>query len=236
LSPPAHLYERLLAMDQAEAWAIAERFLDGKPLAELYDAVILPVLSLAEEDRYKGALTDVRWKFVLLSMGELVARLSEYQPRGPIREERTERSMRIEAGRASQQKEFAVVCLSAADKADELTTVMLTQLLERAGYQTLMLAPDALSDEIFRGLAAEKDTVILISALPPFAFVETRTLCQRVRAHLPENRIAVALWNSDEDAEELLARFGTARPDLVVGTLGQAMGQVEAWRRATRKS
>jgi predicted PurR-regulated permease PerM len=236
LSPAAHLYERLLAMDQTEAWAIAERFLDGKPLAKLYDSVIVPVLSLAEEDRHKGALSDVRWKFVLLSMGELVARLSEYQPSEPLEDLRSERSVMIDVRRIRLQKEFAVVCLSAGDEANALATVMLTQLLEQANYQTLMLAAEAVSEEILRGLGAEKDTVIFISALPPFAFAQSRALCQRVRAQLSENRIAVALWNSDEDAEELLARFGNARPEAVVGTLAQAMAQVETWQRATRKA
>jgi hypothetical protein len=235
LSPTGRIYERLLAMDQTEAWAVAEAFLDGKPLAELYDSVIIPVLSLAEEDRHKGVLSDVRWKFVLLSMGELVARLSEYQPTGSLDDEKSARSILIAARRALLQKEFAVVCVAAGDKADELATVMLTQLLERAGFQTLMLAADALSDEILGGLAAEKDTVIFISALPPFAFAQTRALCQRVRSHLSENRIAVALWNSDEDAEEMLARLGAARPELVVSTLAQSVRQVETWQRATRK-
>jgi hypothetical protein len=235
LSPPARLYERLLAMDQTEAWAIAEAFLDGNPLVKLYDSVIIPVLSLAEEDRHKGALSDVRWEFVLLSVGELVARLSEYQPPCSFVEEKSERSILIAARRALLQKEFAVVCVAAGDKADELATVMLTQLLERAGFQTLMLTADAMSDEILRGLAAEKDTVIFLSALPPFAFAQTRALCQHVRSYLPENRIAVALWNSDEDPEEMLARFGAARPELVVSNLAQSIRQVETWQQSTRK-
>lgn len=236
LSPAARLYERLLAMDQTEAFAVAEAYLDGKPLAQLYDSVVIPVLSSAEEDRHKGVLSDVRWKFVLLCMGELVARLSEYQPTGSSGEQKSERSLLIEARRVRLQKEFAIVCLSAGDKSDELTTVMLAQLLERAGYQTLMLAADAISDDILGGLAAEKDTVIFITALPPFAFAQARAMCQRVRFHLPENRIAVALWNSQDDPEEMLARFGTAGPEVVVGTLAEAMTQVGAWRRTTRKS
>jgi predicted PurR-regulated permease PerM len=226
LSPAARLYERLLAMDQAEAWAVAEEFLDGKPLAELYDSVVIPVLSLAEEDRHKGALSDVRWKFVLLCMRELVARLSEYQPEKPL-----------PPGAADLlQKEIAVVCIYPGDKADELATSMLAQLLERAGYQTLMLAPDAISEVILRGLAAEKDTVVFISALPPFAFAESRKLCLQVREHMGANRVAIALWNSHEDAEEMQARYGAGRPEVVVSTMAQSIRQVEAWQRATRRA
>jgi len=226
LSPAARLYERLLAMDQAEAWAVAEGFLDGKPLAELYDAVVIPVLGLAEEDRHKGALSDVRWKFVMLCMGELVARLSEYEPEKPV----------PPGLRAQLEKEIAVVCIYTGDKADELATVMLTQLLERAGYQSLMLDADSMSEVILGGLAGEKDTVLFISALPPFAFAESRKLCQRVREHMADNRVAVALWNSKEDAEEMQARYGMARPEVVVSTMAQAVRQVEAWQRATRRA
>jgi predicted PurR-regulated permease PerM len=225
LSPAARMYERLLAMDQAESWAVAEEFLVGKPLAELYDSVIIPVLSLVEEDRYKGELTDVRWEFVLLCVGELVARLSEYQAEKPI-----------PVSSASLEKEIAVVCVSTGDKAAELATVMLTQLLERAGYQSIQLPADALSDEVLRGLAGEKDTVVFISALPPFAFAQSRKLCQQVREHMAGNRVAVALWNSAEDTDEMLARFGAARPEVVVTTMAQSIRQVEAWQRATRRA
>ncbi|GAC1417144.1 MAG: AI-2E family transporter [Acidobacteriaceae bacterium] len=234
LSPAARLYERLLAMDQAEAWSVTENYLNGKPLMELYDCVILPVLSLAEEDRHKGVLNDVRWKFMLLSVGEIIAKLSEYKLAEPALEPKSDRSLLIEARRRQSQQEFAIVCLTARDKADELATVMLTQVLERAGYQTLILAADAASEDILRGLAGEKDTVLFLSALPPFAFAQTRGLCQRVRAHLPDNRIAIALWCTKEDSDDMVARFGAARPEVVLGTLRQALAQVESWRTTRR--
>jgi predicted PurR-regulated permease PerM len=236
LSPPAHLYERLLAMDQKEAWAIADRYLQGKPLAALYDSVILPVMSLAEEDRYKGALTEVQSNFVLLCLGELVARLSAYAPMILPDSDRSIRSIELEARRAHLQKEFAVICISGPERADALANVMLAQVLEAAGHKALVLSAEALSDEILEALALEKDTVVLLSALPPFAFARARTLCQRVRTHLEENRIAVGLWSSGEDAEEMHPRFGTARPEVVVRTMAQARTQVSAWQKATRRS
>jgi hypothetical protein len=222
LSPAAQMYERLLAMDQTEAWAVAEKFLSGKSRTELYDSVLIPVLSLAEEDRYKGALNDVRWKFSLLCIGELIARLSEYQADAPLHSD------------PDSRKDMAVVCTHAAGEANELTAVMLGQLLQRAGYNSLMLTADAISEYILRGLAAETETVVFVSALPPFAFAETRKMCQRVREYLAGNRIAVALWNSSEDADEVLARFGAARPDVVVTTLAQSIRQVAAWQHATK--
>ncbi len=228
LSPAARLYERLLAMDQTEAWAVAEAYLAGKPLVKLYDSVILPVLGLAEEDRHKGVLNDVRWNFVMLSIEELVARLSEYQLAEP--DERPASVLRV------SQKEFAVVCISGGDKANDLAAVMFTQLLEQGGHAALILSGEAVSDEILRGLGAEKDSLIFLSALPPFAFAHTRAMCQRVRTHMPENRIGVALWNSKEDPDDLLPRFGSGQPEVVVSTLAQAVHQAEEWQRASRKS
>ena len=225
LPPAAHLYERLLALDQVEALAIAERYLDGKPLAELYDSVIIPVLSLAEEDRHKGALTEVQVKFVMLSVGELLARLNGRPVLGEVRENRGRR-----------KKEFAVVCVSADGGIHMLPSVMLSQLLEQAGHQTVILSTDAVSDEILAGLGEEKDTVIIISALPPFAVAQTKALCQRVRVHLPENRIAVAHWNSDEDMEEMATHFGLGRPDVLVAKLGDAVRQVGAWEHEMQRS
>ncbi len=236
LSPAAHIYERLLATDQQQAFEIAETYLRGKPLEKLYDAVILPVLSLAEQDRHRGALDEVRTSFVLLSIGELVARLTSYQQAHDPANAQSDRTQRIDALGASLRKEIAVVCLSASDKADELTTTMLTQLLERAGHPTLTLPADAVSDDILTALAAEKDTIIFLSALPPFAFAQARALCLRVRQHMPENRIALAMWTSDEDPDELQERFGTARPTLVLKTMAQALRQVEQWQRATLKT
>ena len=82
LSAEAQLYERLLAMDQQEAHAIADRYLVGKPLVTLYDTVLIPTLALAEQDRHKGVLDDIRSDFLFLSIGELVAELTDYTQKG----------------------------------------------------------------------------------------------------------------------------------------------------------
>ena len=130
LSAEALFYERLLAMDQQEAHAVANRFLEGKTLVELYDSVLIPALALVEQDRHQGVLDDVRCNFFFLSIGELVAELAGYQ------QKRTGDSTHDASG-FSMQKDFAVVCISASDQADELTTHMLVQLLEQASHQTL---------------------------------------------------------------------------------------------------
>jgi predicted PurR-regulated permease PerM len=224
LSAEALFYERLLAMDQQEARTVANRFLEGKNLVELYDSVVIPALALVEQDRHQGAFDDVRCNFFFLSIGELVAELTSYHPGlDPLLDPHFR-----------MQKDFAVVCISAEDQADELTTHMLVQVLERAFHQTLYL-PATVSDEILDSLANERNTVVFVSALPPFAFSQARAICQRVRTHLPHNRMIVGLWNSTEDPERAqdLTRFGNGRPTAVVNTLAQAVRQVAQWHQET---
>ena len=165
-------------MDEKEARELAERYLKGKRLEDLYDSMIIPALSLAEEDRHKGALDDVRSNFIFLSVGELVARLNGYDRRATSRSPTN--TLMLEEHRNPKPQEFAVVCISASDQADDLTSMMLTQLLEQAGHPTLLLPAGAISEQILAGLAQEPSTVLFVSALPPFAFAQVQAICQKV--------------------------------------------------------
>jgi predicted PurR-regulated permease PerM len=229
LSAEALFYERLLAMDQLEARAVANRFLEGKPLVELYDSVLIPALALVEQDRHQGNLDDKRSDFFFLTIGEIVAELTEYRQKqpadiSPATPKRISRQI---------ENDFAVVCISVSDQADELTTLMLGQLMERASHPTLLLSAASVAGEILDSLAAEPTTVVFISALPPFAFSQARAICQRVRSHLPNNRIIVGLWNSpndpDQTPEQLIERFGSGKPNIIVTSLAQALQQLTNW-------
>jgi predicted PurR-regulated permease PerM len=221
LAPEAKFYERLLAMDQSEAHIIAEAFLESRPLADLYDVLLLPALSLAERDRHQGALDEVRANFVFQCANELIAELSDTALLAPDS---------TPASPALRSKSFPVICVSTQDQGDEIVATMLAQLLEQAGNRTLQLPSSALSDEILGRLAEETDTVICVSSLPPFAFAETRALCQRVRHRLPRNRMIVGLWDPTLDAERIRDRLSTCRPDRVVTNLAQALAQLREWQ------
>ena len=233
LSPEALFYERLLAMDQKEAHAVANRFLQNKSLVDLYDSVLIPALALVEQDRHQGNLDDVRCNFFFLSIGELVAELTDYHPKETA-------DLALPASYPPKQADFAVVCISANDQADELTTHMLVQLMERAGHQTLHLTAATVSSDILDLLSNEPNTVVFISALPPFAFQQARAICQRVRSHLTNNRIVIGLWSPTEDPDQApelnIERFGSGKPTVVVNTLAQALQQVTTWHQEPANS
>ncbi len=227
LSPEAHFYERLLAMDQDEARAIVDRYLKNNSLVDLYDKVFIPTLTLAEQDRCKGQLDEVRSNFLFLCVGELVAELAEYQEANVVR---ADSGVTPPAARRKQRSELGVICICTSERADELATLMLAQTMERAGHPTLMLSTTALSEDILRGLAGEPDTTIFISALPPFAFSQARATCQRLRTMLDKNCIVVGLWNSEEESDQVIERLRKGRPDAAVHTMVQALQQVVQWQ------
>jgi predicted PurR-regulated permease PerM len=239
LSVEAQFYQRLLALDQDDARNIAQNFLKSHSLMNLYDQVLIPALALAEQDRHKGALNETRESFLFLSVSEIVSELAVYQPEQASTKPRTLMSRwmsnRQPAMPAASQAEAVtsttrIFCLAANDQADEITSSMLAQLLERAGHGVLSLPVGSPFEEIVKNLPLEPQDVICISALPPFAFAQAASLCQRVRLHLPEVKVLAGIWGVSGDLEKAKARFGGAHPDSVVGSLAQAVEQISGWR------
>jgi hypothetical protein len=124
-----------------------------------------------------------------------------------------------------------IFCLPANDLADEITSSMLSQLLERNGYGVLSLPVGSPFEEILAHLPPEPEDVICISALPPFAFGQAHALCQRVRLHLPQIKILAGIWGFAGDLEKAKERFGSAQPDKLVSSMAQAVEQIAEWQR-----
>jgi hypothetical protein len=126
--------------------------------------------------------------------------------------------------------------LPANDQADEITSSMLSQLLERAGHGVLSLPLGSPFEEILTHLLPEPQDVVCISALPPFAFAQAHALCQRIRMHLPQIKILAGVWGFPGDPEKAKERFGSTPPDQVVASLAQAVEKIDAWHKATLAS
>jgi predicted PurR-regulated permease PerM len=244
LSVEAQFYQRLLALDQEDARSIADGFLKTHSLISLYDQVLVPALTLAEQDRHKGALDEARESFLFLSVSEIVSELAVYRP-----EEASARPRKLKLRwTASPTRELPsnrpqpapstvrIFCLAANDQADEITSSMLAQLLERSGHGVLSLPVGSPFEEILTHLLPEPQDVVCISALPPFAFAQARVLCQRIRMHLPQIRIVAGIWGYAGDLDKAKERFGTTHPDRVVASLAQAVEQITDWHNATLTS
>ncbi len=210
LSPDVQLYQRLLAMDQREARTVMELFLKDRSPVELYDEVIIPALSMAEEERHRGGLDEVREHFLIQSINEFVAELAD-QSNSP----------------SGINLDTRIVCIPASDRADETTAGMLAQLLELAGCATLCFPVVTSPTEVLEELAIHPSDIVCISALPPFALMNARSLSKRLRTRFPKLRIVVGLWNFSAGGANPEQRLEAAFSVEVVTTLAQAVERVQ---------
>ncbi len=215
LAAEAQIYQRLLAMDQLEAQSIVGHFYKGKPLIELYDSLLIPALSMAEQDRHKGAIDAAREEFLFLSINEMIAEFSEDQPAEPSPPIPSAANARI-------------LCLPAHDQADELTASMLAQLLEKKGLAALafpLLGPSP--NELIAVLDPGASDIVCISALPPYAFAPARAMCKQIRERFPKLKVVVCVWGFSGDAEKAKSRFERTQPDRLSTSLAQALEHVQ---------
>ena len=223
LGEEAQIYQRLLAMDQTEAQAIVDRFLKEKPLSELYDSVLIPALSLAEQDRHKGAIDTAREEFLFLSINEMIAELSEYQLVRDLPPTEDAAAALAPAERLAAK----VLCIPANDQADEVTAAMLAQLLEQAGHSALSLPiAHASPAEVLALIERRQDDVVCISALPPYAFQPARTMCKLIRDRFPKLKLVIGVWGFSGDLVKAKARFERTQPDRLLTRLAQAIEQI----------
>ncbi|MGH9444537.1 MAG: hypothetical protein ACRD3O_02205, partial [Terriglobia bacterium] len=67
---------------------------------------------------------------------------------------------------------------------------------------------------------------VCVSALPPAALGQARSLCKRLRGRFPELKIVLGLWNFEGGRARAQERSGTAAADLVGTTLIEVVLQI----------
>jgi hypothetical protein len=223
LGPEAQIYQRLLAMDQSEARGVVDEYLKEKSLIELYDLVVIPALSMAEQDRHKGAIDAAREEFLFLSVNEMIAEFSEYRPPEPASDEDPEPEPE-----ATDFGDTRVMCLPAHDQADEITAAMLAQILEQRGFAAMSFSSDGSSaNEWLSVLDARPSDVVCISALPPYAFAPARAMCKKIRERFPRLKVVVGIWGFNGDIQQATARFERTQPDRLATSLAEAVEQIQ---------
>jgi predicted PurR-regulated permease PerM len=216
LAPDAQIYQRLLAMDQLEAQAVADEFLKGRPLVELYDSVLIPTLGMAEQDRHKGALGAAREEFIFLSINEMVVEFSEYRlaDTTPIAD-------------TGDHPNHRIVCLPACDRADEIMAAMLAQILEQQGFATLSFPRGPSPNECLASIEPGPGDIVCISALPPYAFAPARAMCRQLRERFPKLKVVICVWGFSGDTRKAMARFERTQPDRLSTSLAEVVEHVE---------
>jgi len=217
LAAEAQIYQRLLAMDQLEAHTIVGEFLKGRPLVELYDSVLIPALSMAEQDRHKGAIDAAREEFLFLSINEMVVEFSEYQL--------ADTTAIADTG---DRPNHRIVCLPAYDRADEIMAAMLAQILDQNGFATLSFPLLGSSlNECLSSIDSGPGDIVCISALPPYAFAPARAMCKQIRERFPKLKVVICVWGFSGDSQKAMARFERTQPDRLSTSLAEAVEHVQ---------
>jgi predicted PurR-regulated permease PerM len=216
----AHFYQRLLALDQDEARDVADAYLKEQSIASFYDAVLIPALTLAEQDRHVNSLEAGTANFIGQSTRDLIEELGERLLDEQVVSSREGLDVSVQNSAALSGQR--IVCIPAGDEADELVATMMAQLLRQLGcdVRQLPLGPRA---KILDQVATDPPEAVLVSALPPFAIGQARSLCKRLRQRHPELRIILGLWSFEGGAAKAQDRIGVSGADVVATSLQQAI-------------
>lgn len=223
--PHERIYQRLLAGDQEEATEMFEIFLKNKPLIEVYDTVLIPALVMTETHWRLGELDERKHKFILECLKEIIQDCSEHPfalqvERSTSRLHEKERlpSRVDKLGTARRE----VYCIPARTEGDEITALLLKQVLETDGSLVHMVTN--LASEMDVLFADSYAPVIFVSATRPAAILHARSLCKRLRSRLPEAQLIVGLWGLEGELNKAGERIGCGVT--VISTLAGAGQQV----------
>ena len=200
-------YQRLLAMDQAEAAEIAEEHLKNHPREQIFDAVLIPALSYARRDREFGRLTEDGEQFIFRATREIVEDLNSLMPESsPDTPDSAKTATIVE----NYPKNCILGC-PARDEADELALHMLTQLLDSTRYEVEVMSDALLTSEVVSLIADRSPAVVLIATVSRGGMTHARYLCKRLRARFPHLKIVIARWGMGDEDSNSVALAGADR-------------------------
>jgi predicted PurR-regulated permease PerM len=242
LSPAQRFYQRMIAMEAEDAAELAEQLVREQSLIEVYDTVIIPAISLAEEGRHGGFLDSTTAAYFLENTRELTDEISSMadpdlsnpalsdpalndpgsNDPGSGQAGLKNRPLRGQGPKANHPS-VNVICLPARDAADELVCHMFAQLLPGAQVQVLPLG--ILGDRLAEAVLTTRPELICILGVPPQATRHVAVRCRHMRRLFPNTTIMAAVW-SDADLASLRKRIPVAAANHIVCTLKQAVEYV----------
>ena len=200
----ARYYQRLLARDQDEATDIVEAYVSADGRESVYDAVLLPTLYYAKQDRDRGLLTEGDAQFVGQATREILDVLA-HDASAPS--EKGSGDLSVSGPGADTW--IRIAGYPARDETDTLALEMLRHLLDPARYRIEMIGASMLTAEVVAWVELHRPALLCIGSVAPGGLSQARHLCKRLRSQCPELQIVVGRWGlHDEkaaDRQHLLA-------------------------------
>ncbi|MCK8785078.1 AI-2E family transporter [Roseomonas sp. NAR14] len=219
LTPAENFYQRMLAGDADEAQAQAELLLEDRSLSSYYDEVALKGLQLAANDIQRGVIGPEKLALLRDTAATLVDALSEAEdtdpPAPPKKSAPEERSVAEkalprrpapavvlpppEARPAPWGGPAPVLCVAGRGPLDEAAAAMLAQLLGKHGLGARTATHDAVSRSHIAAFDLSGVAMVCVSYLELSGSpAQLRYLLRRLRQRLPDAKLLVGLWPSDD--------------------------------------
>jgi predicted PurR-regulated permease PerM len=199
----ARYYQRLLARDQDEASDIVEAYVNTEGQESVYDAVLLPALYYAKQDRDRGLLSEGDVQFVGQATREILDVLAHDAP-APLEIDTGDLSV-TDPGYTPVR----ILGCPARDEADALGLEMVRHLLGPARHRIELSGTGMLTAEVVAWVDLHRPALVCIGAVAPGGLSQARHLCKRLRSQCPELTIVVGRWGlhheKDTDCQHLLA-------------------------------
>jgi predicted PurR-regulated permease PerM len=225
LPPGAHLYQRLLVSDEEESRSLVETYLADHSVDELFEHVLLPALTLIEQDTYRDMLDEDRRNYILENIEDLLDEL----PVLLLASKRAEADEKVPAEEVAvpSAASHSIVILPARDFADELAGDMLAHLLKQRQIEATVFSRKLLFGEALEQITQASSPLIIISAVPPHAVRHARQVTKRLRHRLSGVRILVGIWSAQPHSERTESRLTSAGSDRVLQNFSQAIELIE---------
>jgi predicted PurR-regulated permease PerM len=228
--PQERIYQRLLVGNQEQAVELFDEYAQEKQMADAFDTVLIPALAAAETHWQLGELNEGKYKFIVQCLKEMVEYRSELQKEAMAKAESKEIALSAVASEATDIKlmpELSILCMPARSMADEITAMMLSQVLEDIGHSVAVIPIASLASEIVDSIVGRNPSVIFISAMPPAAVMHSHYLCKRLRDRLPEVQLMLGLWGTEGDLRKAKERIGCNAS--VVASLVEAQTEIRSF-------
>jgi len=249
LTPAETYYHRLLTVGEHDELEFVEAFLKEHPLADLYDAVFIPLITAAEIDARHQALDQPQLLILEQGLRDIIQDLALRPPVvSPTTaaetisaiENITASETNADAGKISTAETSTdaeavpplalppcrVCCLPARADRDELAGSMLAHLLQQQGCEAWATQEARGVDALLGLLEKAPADVVCISVVAPTTVIHARYLCLKVHARCPHLKIVVGLWGATEGVLAATQRLRDSGADAVVVSLADAVAQV----------
>lgn len=227
LTPAEECYHRLLKARDQDEMEIVEEHLKEHSLADLYDSMLIPVISAAETDARDGSVDAEQLAEVRQSLRVILDDLSTRPAvADQIKGEKIEIAHHPKIVPAADCR---VYCLPARAERDEFAGAMLTQLLKEQSFKAHNASATLHAAELLDLVEADRASVVCLSVVAPSTIIHARFLCTKLRARFPQLKIIVGLWGATERVAEATKRLHDSGADEAVVSLAAAVTAISGF-------